>query len=173
MLCCKLLTCSSCWRRGRIDPVAEISLTRSDSSRTTTFAGFVLILRWVSLASARGSIQHWRQQLCKMANLMKSLWIEREPSLKCSGRKAAKSCFMASLLAKSWRSGRAGSLEMRKRRGCQGAKGCGVKSGTSYREAGLGKIDCPQVPALVGFHDSRQKLSLISTFQRCTAPPPR
>jgi transposase-like protein len=31
-----------CWRRRRIDPVAEISLTRSDSSRTTTFTGFVL-----------------------------------------------------------------------------------------------------------------------------------
>lgn len=32
----------SCWRQRRIDPVAEISLTRADSLRTTTFTGFVL-----------------------------------------------------------------------------------------------------------------------------------
>ncbi|MNF87166.1 hypothetical protein D3C84_696250 [compost metagenome] len=35
--------CLGCWRRRRIDPVAEISLTRSDSSRTTTFIGIVPI----------------------------------------------------------------------------------------------------------------------------------
>lgn len=30
-----------CWRRRRIDPVTEVSLTHSNSSRTNTCAGFV------------------------------------------------------------------------------------------------------------------------------------
>lgn len=34
----------------------------SDSSRTTTFARFVLIRSWVSRTSAPGSVQHWREQ---------------------------------------------------------------------------------------------------------------
>lgn len=51
-----------CWRRYRSNPVAEISLTQSDSSRTTIFAGLVLIRRWFSRVSAPGSIWHWREQ---------------------------------------------------------------------------------------------------------------
>ena len=32
-----------CWRRRRIDPVAEMSLTQSDSSKNIACAGFVPI----------------------------------------------------------------------------------------------------------------------------------
>lgn len=46
-----------CSRRRRITPVAEISLTQSDSSRIIACVGFVQFWKWVSLASARGSIR--------------------------------------------------------------------------------------------------------------------
>lgn len=58
----------ACWRRRRIDPVAEILLTQSDSSRIIVCAGFVQVWRWVSLASARGSIRRRRQHSVVMAN---------------------------------------------------------------------------------------------------------
>ena len=56
-----------CWRRRRIDPAAGISLTQSDPLRIIVCAGFVQVWRWVSLASARGSIRPRRQQYLVVA----------------------------------------------------------------------------------------------------------
>lgn len=50
-----------CWRLRRIAPVAETSLTQSDSSRILVCAGFLKVWRWGSRASARGSIQRLRK----------------------------------------------------------------------------------------------------------------
>ena len=59
-----------CWHRRRIDPVAETSLTQSNSSRIIVCAEFVQVWRWVSLASARGSIRRRRPQSCDCLDLI-------------------------------------------------------------------------------------------------------
>ena len=53
---------AACWRRRRTEPVAEISLTQSESLRTIAYAGFVPTLGWGSLVSVLGPIRHRRLQ---------------------------------------------------------------------------------------------------------------
>jgi hypothetical protein len=59
---CLLFSLMICWRLRRISPVAEISLTQSDSSRILVCAGLLKVWRWGSLVSARRSIHRRREQ---------------------------------------------------------------------------------------------------------------